>query len=255
MARRWGLNYLKVKEAGGTMAELIGGLYIAGCVIVVLAMFQYNKLAAVVFTIAFFMIFRSTPTIKPTATTQTTLKSVQVATPIPLFAQTAPEATTLTVQFETEGILPQPQLQPEVTQISQPAQIVQTVSQPRVQSASCCLWPVPSSKRVTQQPRAGHTALDIGAATGQPAIAAAAGRVTTRGWSNVGYGNHIILDHGNGVQTLYAHFSEYIAGYGEEVQAGQVVGLIGSTGKSTGPHLHFEVRINGVLQNPWKYLK
>ncbi len=234
------------------MNELVGGLYLAGCIIVVLAIFQYNKLAAVVFTVAFLVIFRPSQTVPA-------LPQSAIATPVPRMAQAAPRVTTVAVQIRTEGVRPQPTtiaVQVVSQEQAPQAQSIQvSYSNESSKSNKCCLWPVPTHLGVTQQPRAGHTALDIGAATGKPVIAAAAGRVITRGWSNVGYGKHMILDHGNGLHTLYAHFSEYIASQGQYVEAGQTIGLIGSTGKSTGPHLHFEVRVNGVLKNPWNYLK
>lgn len=99
----------------------------------------------------------------------------------------------------------------------------------------------------------GHRGLDIAAATGTPIKAAAAGTVTTSGY-NSSYGNMIILDHGNGVQTVYGHCSQLLVSVGQTVTQGQVIGKVGSTGNSTGPHLHLEVRVNGVLQNPQNYV-
>ena len=99
----------------------------------------------------------------------------------------------------------------------------------------------------------GHRGLDIAASTGTPIKAAAAGTVTTSGWNN-SYGYMVIISHGNGVQTVYAHASQLIAKVGQTVSQGQVIAKVGSTGNSTGPHLHFEVRVNGVLQNPQNYV-
>lgn len=73
------------------------------------------------------------------------------------------------------------------------------------------------------------------------------------GWSSVGYGFHVVLDHG-GLETLYAHMSRIAVRAGQWVEAGQVIGYVGSTGWSTGPHLHFEVRVNGLVKNPLSYL-
>ncbi len=98
-----------------------------------------------------------------------------------------------------------------------------------------------------------HTGLDIGGSTGTSYSAAAAGTVVTAGWGG-GYGNMILLDHGNGVKTRYAHSSKLLVSVGQQVRQGQSIGLVGSTGNSTGSHLHFEVIINGSTVNPSNYL-
>lgn len=99
-----------------------------------------------------------------------------------------------------------------------------------------------------------HSGLDIGAPKGTPIYAAAGGTVTYSGYNNSGYGNYIIISHGNGIQTLYAHCSELNVTAGTTVSQGQLIGKVGSTGNSTGNHLHFEVRVNGVAQNPQNYV-
>jgi len=88
---------------------------------------------------------------------------------------------------------------------------------------------------------------------GQPIVAAAGGTVIYAGVKG-GYGNTLMVDHGGGMVTLYAHQSKFAVGYGASVGAGQVIGYVGSTGDSTGPHLHFEVRIGGGPVNPSRYL-
>jgi murein DD-endopeptidase MepM/ murein hydrolase activator NlpD len=98
-----------------------------------------------------------------------------------------------------------------------------------------------------------HEGIDIGAPSGAPIWAAAAGVVSYAG-SMSGYGNLILVDHGGGVATAYAHQSAFAVGVGTQVSAGQQIGYVGSTGNSTGPHLHFEVRIGGSPQNPRSYL-
>lgn len=98
-----------------------------------------------------------------------------------------------------------------------------------------------------------HNGIDIGAASGTPIRAAAAGRVMTAS-SMRGYGNTVVLDHGGGMSTLYAHCSRLKVRAGQTVKQGEVIALVGSTGLSTGPHLHFEVRINGRPVNPRNYL-
>ena len=99
-----------------------------------------------------------------------------------------------------------------------------------------------------------HTGIDLAAPAGTPIYAAKAGRVEVAGWSSVGYGFHVVLDHGGGLETLYAHMSRIAVRAGQWVEAGQVIGYVGSTGWSTGPHLHFEVRVNGLVKNPLSYL-
>lgn len=94
-----------------------------------------------------------------------------------------------------------------------------------------------------------HTGIDIGAPTGTSIRAAGNGMVVSTGWRG-GYGNCIIVDHGNGRATLYAHCSSIVARSGQVVKSGQTIGRVGSTGFSTGPHLHWEVRINGRPVNP-----
>jgi murein DD-endopeptidase MepM/ murein hydrolase activator NlpD len=94
-----------------------------------------------------------------------------------------------------------------------------------------------------------HTGIDIGAGSGSPIRAAAAGTVTFRGTMS-GYGNVILIDHGGGTSTLYAHCSSLIAREGQQVSQGQLIARVGSTGRATGPHLHFEVRRNGEPVNP-----
>lgn len=99
-----------------------------------------------------------------------------------------------------------------------------------------------------------HTGVDLDSRSGTTIYASAGGKVTTiRGWGG-GYGNHIIINHGNGFSTLYGHMASFSVGSGQTVQAGQVIGTMGSTGWSTGTHVHFEIRKNGAPQNPVGYL-
>ena len=98
-----------------------------------------------------------------------------------------------------------------------------------------------------------HRGLDIGASTGTPIYAAAAGTVTAAGYAG-SYGYMIKISHGNGVETLYAHCSQLIATQGQTVTQGQLIAKVGTSGNVTGPHLHFEVRKNGVIYNPQNYV-
>lgn len=124
-------------------------------------------------------------------------------------------------------------------------------------------WPVPGYTRITSKysmrvhPITGqyklHTGVDIGAPMGADFIAANDGIVTKAGM-NAAYGNMVIIDHGGGISTLYAHGSEILVEVGQTVKRGEAVLKVGSTGYSTGPHAHFEVRINGVTTDPLPYI-
>jgi murein DD-endopeptidase MepM/ murein hydrolase activator NlpD len=99
-----------------------------------------------------------------------------------------------------------------------------------------------------------HTGIDYSGSVGDPYVAAASGKVVSAGW-NGNYGYSLVIDHGNGIQTRYAHSSKLLVKAGQSVSKGQTIGLVGSTGRSTGPHLHFEVIINGDTVNPLNYLR
>ncbi len=98
-----------------------------------------------------------------------------------------------------------------------------------------------------------HTGLDIATSTGTPVKAAASGTVTFAGWKG-SYGNLMVITHSNGVQTYYGHCSKLYLSAGATVSQGQTIAAVGSTGNSTGPHLHFEIRVNGIAYNPQNYL-
>lgn len=125
-------------------------------------------------------------------------------------------------------------------------------------------WPAPGIYRVTSpygmriHPVYGywkmHTGVDIGVPYGSNIVATNSGVVQYSGWYGA-YGNIVIIDHGGGISTLYAHNSKLVVSTGQKVKKGDLVAISGSTGLSTGPHLHFEVRENGVHTDPMKYLK
>ena len=125
------------------------------------------------------------------------------------------------------------------------------------------IWPIPGYSTITSQygmrvhPITGayklHTGMDVGAPTGASFVAAANG-IVSKATFNTAYGNMVIIDHGGGVQTLYAHGSEILVQVGQTVATGDEVLKVGSTGYSTGSHAHFEIRINGQTVNPVDYL-
>jgi murein DD-endopeptidase MepM/ murein hydrolase activator NlpD len=122
-------------------------------------------------------------------------------------------------------------------------------------SAAGLIWPVSGPITSPFGPRWGgfHPGIDIGVPTGTPIHAAAAGTVIWCGWES-GYGNLVVIDHHNGIATAYAHQSQIAASCNEDVSQGQVIGYVGCTGFCTGPHLHFEVRVNGSPVDPLGYL-
>jgi len=122
-------------------------------------------------------------------------------------------------------------------------------------SSSGFIWPVNGPVVSAYGMRWGrmHEGIDIAASSGTPIRAAATGTVIHAGWLG-GYGNLVVVDHGNGLATAYAHASSILVGVGQRVSQGQTVSLVGSTGNSTGPHLHFEVRVNGTAVDPLGYL-
>jgi murein DD-endopeptidase MepM/ murein hydrolase activator NlpD len=99
-----------------------------------------------------------------------------------------------------------------------------------------------------------HPGIDIHAEAGEPVLATADGKVVKAGWFG-GYGRMIEINHGNGLSTRYGHLSKLNVRVGESVKIGQVIGEVGSTGRSTGPHLHYETRIDGEAVNPEKFLR
>ncbi len=115
------------------------------------------------------------------------------------------------------------------------------------------VWP--AFGRITQGYRWYHPAIDIANRDGGAILAADAGVVTIAGWSSAGYGNHVVVDHGNGYSTLYAHLSSLSVVAGQRVARGATLGQMGSTGRSTGTHLHFEIQGSGGKVDPLGYLK
>jgi murein DD-endopeptidase MepM/ murein hydrolase activator NlpD len=122
--------------------------------------------------------------------------------------------------------------------------------------AGLFIWPAPNHflSGFDWAPNANHSGIDVDGDLGQPVYAVDNGVVVYAGWNNWGYGNVVVINHGNGWQTLYAHLSAFNVGCGQSVYQTNVIGAIGSTGNSSGPHLHFEMMYNGTKVNPHDYL-
>ncbi len=139
------------------------------------------------------------------------------------------------------------------------AEILASQSSGTTYNGGTMAWPAPGVTRITSpfgyrihpilKVKKLHTGIDIGAPSGTSIVAAADGEVIKSGWNN-SYGNMVMIDHGGGIVTLYAHNSKLLVKKGDIVSRGQAISISGSTGRSTGPHLHFEVRVNGDYKNP-----
>ncbi|MHB8077199.1 peptidoglycan DD-metalloendopeptidase family protein [Desulfosporosinus fructosivorans] len=160
----------------------------------------------------------------------------------------------------TKEILDEQVLKDAVSQVvvkgPQRTPVVIASSRGSGQLASGMIWPINGRINSYYGYREGefHTGLDINGYQGDPYVAATAGTVVSAGWDG-NYGNSILIDHGNGILTRYAHSSKLLVAAGQKVSKGQTIGLVGSTGRSSGPHLHFEVIINGDYANPFNYLR
>ncbi|KKR30119.1 MAG: Peptidase M23 family protein [Candidatus Gottesmanbacteria bacterium GW2011_GWC2_39_8] len=142
-----------------------------------------------------------------------------------------------------DGVMPEA---PAITYIAQ---------MPSVSGGGSGIFIWPAGGLITQYPVSYHMALDIANPAGPGVAAAGDGIASIPAFMRYGYGNYIILDNGGGMSTLYAHLAEVYVNPGQRVTRGQIIGKMGSTGRSTGIHLHFEVRKNGVIMNPMNYLK
>jgi murein DD-endopeptidase MepM/ murein hydrolase activator NlpD len=165
------------------------------------------------------------------------------------------------VEADEEKI--QKEINQKVEELRRQQERDRAASAARVKGTGQLRWPVPSGGSVTSgfgmrlhpvfKVYRQHSGIDIGAKHGASVIAADSGSVITSAY-NSSYGNYIVISHGNGMTTLYAHLSSRKVKEGASVAKGQVIGLVGSTGVSTGPHLHFEVSVNGSRTNPLNYL-
>jgi murein DD-endopeptidase MepM/ murein hydrolase activator NlpD len=152
-------------------------------------------------------------------------------------------------------MVPDGVVQERKTEVVRPAtRIVQTTPDAgSVTAVGSFVWP--AAGRITQGYRFYHKALDIANGSGGPILASDGGTVIASGWDASGYGNRVMVDHGNGYITLYGHLSVLQVVPGQTVNRGAVLGQMGSTGRSTGVHLHFEIRQGGILHNPSQFLQ
>ncbi len=131
---------------------------------------------------------------------------------------------------------------------------VKTIGATSVQATGAGVWPTVNRRiNCAYMGYAGHTGIDLGGSIGTAIYAYRTGTVTFAGWGT-GYGLHVKVDHGNGMSTLYAHCSQLLVSVGQQITEGQMIAKIGMTGYTTGPHVHFEVRLNGVPVNPYPYI-
>lgn len=145
-----------------------------------------------------------------------------------------------------DGIKPKaPIYSPRPTPVFVPSQIAQ--------SSAGFIWP--ATGNITQYPVWYHNALDIANSAAPDIAAAKTGVIKSTACDKGGYGCHVIINHGDGIESLYAHMQKFYVSAGDKVSQGQAIGKMGSTGRSTGTHVHFEVRKNGVILNPLGFLK
>lgn len=151
----------------------------------------------------------------------------------------------------------QPQAAPVISKSRPVPQSFRTgVASPTFQAPGGGNFIWPTRGIITQYFAWYHPALDIADRSGPPVVASDGGMVVVAGWlDNGGYGNRVVIDHGNGYSTLYAHFANVYVSAGQKVSRGQTIGQMGSTGRSTGTHLHLEIRYKGIALNPLAILK
>jgi murein DD-endopeptidase MepM/ murein hydrolase activator NlpD len=183
---------------------------------------------------------------QPHPTTQLRPTSTPVPTRIPRAQAARPASATATPTPKPPAPAPTPK-----PALPTPAPVAR--SGPAASIPGGISWPLRGV--ITQRfGENGHTGLDIADPTGTAVRAAAPGVVSVAAKATYGYGWRIIIDHGNGYSTLYAHLSAFNVAAGATVARGQVIGAVGQTGLATGPHLHFEVRVNGQANDPLKFL-
>jgi murein DD-endopeptidase MepM/ murein hydrolase activator NlpD len=172
-----------------------------------------------------------------------------------------PQRGTSARNLEDEPVLPAPlptpvPLDPDATPLPAPTNATAQAGTGNVLAApsgTALQWPVPSGS-ISQYFHSGHLAIDVAASYGNAVVAAEAGVVSSAGWRNNGGGYVVEIDHGNGMRTVYNHLGGIWVVGGQAVARGQGIAGVGCTGMCTGPHVHFEVIVNGVIVNPLRYL-
>jgi murein DD-endopeptidase MepM/ murein hydrolase activator NlpD len=165
------------------------------------------------------------------------------------------QATKEEYLHEVEALLAQSATLAAQIRSAQSAAAAASVAPSRSVSSSGFIWPVHGVVTSGYGWRWGrmHEGIDIAVSSGTPVVAAASGTIIVAGWMG-GYGNLVVVDHGNGIATAYGHNNTVTVGVGQAVAQGQLIAYSGSTGHSTGPHVHFEVRVNGAPVDPFGYL-
>lgn len=146
--------------------------------------------------------------------------------------------------------VPQPKIVPII-----PSQFIPSVGTDPDPGTGWCMWPT-TVRIITQYFSWYHNGIDIATPWGMspPLYACSSGVVARAGWDPWGLGLHVVIDHGNGYSSVYGHMDRIDVGYGQEVSRGETIGVMGNTGRSTGPHVHFILRFNGVPQDPLNYI-
>ena len=161
----------------------------------------------------------------------------------------SPEAI---IRYKPNGVKAGDRLKPGQELVIPSGRLDLNIPKPDLSPGYTFAWPLRGW--ISQGYSAKHRAIDIATAWGAPVYAAGEGRVIRAGWLYTGYGFSVVIRHPNGLVTLYSHMTNPAVQVGDWVQRGQQIGLVGSTGNSTGPHVHFEVRKNRVRVNPLPYL-
>jgi murein DD-endopeptidase MepM/ murein hydrolase activator NlpD len=195
------------------------------------------------------------PTIEPTRTAPPTLEPMRTADPTARPARSAAAAVQAT-RPPTPSPTPDRPLEPAAIPTHTPGP---TATPEPADARAGLIWPARGPittyfGEVSPTAPRGHAGIDIAARYGSPILTAAAGQVALATTAGGGYGTEVIVDHGKGLRTLYAHLSQLDVAAGQWAAQGQLIGLVGSTGYSTGPHLHFEVHQNGELRDPLAFL-